>query len=160
MISVDYTFIIVIINFILLIIVLKKLLYKRIITFLTERQDKISQDIDEAHKSKEEANQLVLEKKNELKESAIEVRNIKKLAQKEANKQVDVIIKDAHERDKKMLHETEEQLILERQKVITEIQSEIAEMVSSLSEKILQEKLDSTNDKKLIDKIVSERGNG
>jgi len=157
MISIDYTFIIVVLNFILLIILLNKILYKRIVKFLEERQNKISQDMDEAQKSKEEANQLVQQKKTELKESAIEVRHIKKLAQKEADKQVDEIIKDAHERDKKMLRETEEQLILERQKVVTEIQSEIAEMVSSLSEKILQEKLDGKSDKELIDKIVSER---
>ena len=63
MITINYALVIVILNFILLLIVLNKLLYKPIKQFLIERQKKISDDIDQAKVSREEASQFVLERK-------------------------------------------------------------------------------------------------
>ena len=158
MITINYAFVIVILNFILLLIVLNKLLYKPIKQFLIERQQKISEDIDEAKASREEAEQLVVEKEDELKESADDIRKMKNAAKRDAESQATEIVKSAKNQEKKILKDTEDQLQNEKTKVMHEIECELATMISDLSAKFIGSKLDGKDDEKMIKKMLAERG--
>ena len=157
MINIDYTLIIVILNFVLLLLILNKILYKPIKKFLTERQNKIADDLDQAKDSREKAEQLVEEKGQELKTSAEEIRKMKYASKRDAESQVTAILKSANDQEKKILKDTEEQLKHEKEKVMEEIESELTAMVSNLSAKFLSEKLDDKKDVNLIKKVISER---
>ena len=157
MISIDYSLIIVILNFILLLIVLNKILYKPIKKFLDERQQKIASDLDEAKTSRMQAEKLVEEKSDELKQSTEDIRKMKNAATGDAEGKARDIIKNAKEQEKLILQDTEKQLKTEKVKVMGEIEDELAEMVAELSSKFLSEKLDEKKDKELIKKIISER---
>ena len=157
MISINYAFILVILNFILLLIVLNKILYKPIKKFLIERQKKIASDMDNAEASKLEAEKLVQEKESELKASAEDVRKMKKAATRDAESQATVIVRNAKDQEKKILKDTEEQLVHEKDKVMKEIEGELTEMVTNLSAKFLSEKVDDKNDRNLIKKMLTER---
>ncbi|MCK4654112.1 MAG: F0F1 ATP synthase subunit B [Candidatus Cloacimonetes bacterium] len=157
MINIDYTLIIVILNFVLLLLILNKILYKPIKRFLMERQKKISDDLDQAKDSREKAEQLVEEKGQELKTSAEEIRKMKYASKRDAESQATIIIKSANDQEKKILKDTEEQLKHEKEKVMEEIEDELTSMVSNLSAKFLSEKLDEKKDVNLIKKVISER---
>ena len=157
MINIDYTLIIVILNFVLLLLILNKILYKPIKRFLMERQKKISDDLDQAKDSREKAEQLVEEKGQELKTSAEEIRKMKYASKRDAESQATIIIKSANDQEKKILKDTEEQLKHEKEKVMEEIEDELTAMVSDLSSKFLSEKLDKKKDVNLIKKVISER---
>ena len=157
MINIDYSFIIVILNFVLLLIVLNKILYKPIKKFLEERQKTIASDLDEAKASRKQAEKLVEEKSEELKHSAEEIRTMKNAATSDAEGKARDIMKNAKEQEKRILQDTEEQLEIEKVKVMGEIEDELAEMVADLSAKFLSEKLDEKKDYDLIKKIISER---
>ena len=159
MISIDYSLLLVILNFVVLILVLDKLLYKPIKKFLTERQAEIAKDIEEAKLSKQEALKLSKQKEEELKQSAVEVREMKRLAQKDAEKKAETILENAKEGKKKILVEAEEQLKHEKEKVVDALKSEIAGLVEKISENIIHEKLDSEKDLKLIDELLSHEVN-
>jgi len=156
MISIDYTLIIVILNFVVLLIVLNKLLYKPINKFLAERKQQISDDMDAAKQSREDAKQYVVQKEDDLKKSSEEIRSLKKKATKVAENQATDIIKGAMDREKKMLSDTEELLQHEKGKVVGEISGEIAEMVSQLSAKFISESLKDGNDQELIKKLLAD----
>ncbi|MCK4695661.1 MAG: F0F1 ATP synthase subunit B [Candidatus Cloacimonetes bacterium] len=157
MISINYTLIVVFLNFVFLLIVLNKILYKPIKKFLLERQKKISEDIDKAKESRENAENLVQKKEKELKISAEEIRKMKKIAKKDAEIQASGIIKQAKEQEKKIVKETEDQLIYEHEKVVSKVREELADMIASLSEKFLSTKIDEKKDDELLKKILSER---
>ncbi len=157
MISINYAFILVILNFILLLIVLNKILYKPIKKFLIERQKKIASDMDNAEASRQEAEKLVQKKENELKASAEDVRKMKKFAKRDAESQATAIVKNAKNQEKKILKDTEEQLVHEKDKVMKEIEGELTEMVTNLSSKFLSEKVNDKNDRNLIKKMLTER---
>ncbi len=159
MISIDYSLIIVILNFVLLLIVLNKILYKPIKKFLSERQQKIASDLDEAKASRVKAEKLVKEKNTEIKQSAEDIRKMKSAAAGDAEGKAREIMKNAKEQEKRILQDTEEQLETEKVKVMKKIEDELAEMVAELSSKFLSEKLDEKKDKELIKKIISERKN-
>ncbi len=137
MISIDYTLIIVILNFVVLLIVLNKLLYKPINKFLDERKAKISEDIDAAKKSREDASLFVQQKEDELKKSSEDIRTLKKSAAKDAENRASEIVKSAMDQEKKILRETESQLLNEKDKVMGEIGEELSEMISKLSAKYI-----------------------
>ncbi|MEA2096109.1 MAG: F0F1 ATP synthase subunit B [Candidatus Cloacimonadota bacterium] len=158
MISIDYSLIIVILNFVLLLIVLNKILYKPIKKFLGERQQKIASDLDEAKASQTQAEKLVEQKNDELKQSAEEIRKMKNAATSDAEGKAKDIMKNAKEQEKRILQDTEEQLETEKVKVMEIIEDELTEMVAELSSKFLSEKFDEKKDKELIKKIISERG--
>lgn len=157
MINIDYTAIIVVLNFIVLLIILNKLLYKPINKFLADRKKGIAKDIEDAKQSKIKADELIKQKEAELKNAAEEIRVMKKSAQKEADKTSEEIIKTAREREKKILSDADIQLKHEKEKTIESIKLELADMISSFSEKFLLEKIDKEADKKLINSII-ERG--
>jgi len=159
MINIDYSLIIVILNFIILLIILNGLLYKPVKKFLTERKAQIAADLDEADESKEKANQLVRKKEDELKLSAEEIRKTKKKARGDAELQAHEIIDDAKDHEKKIMQETEEMIEHEKVKAVGEIKEELAGMVSELSAKFLSKKMDENNDQDMIEKMISERGN-
>ncbi|MBT3168324.1 MAG: F0F1 ATP synthase subunit B [Candidatus Cloacimonetes bacterium] len=159
MISINYAFIIVILNFILLLIVLNKMLYKPIKKFLAEREQKIASDIDDASGNKVKSEKLVEQKHEELKQSAEDIRKMKQLAKRDADKQASEIVDNAHTQEKKILKDTEDQLAHERDKVMKEIEGDLSELVTELSAKFLSEKIDVENDKKMISKIISDDKN-
>lgn len=159
MINIDYSFIIVILNFVLLLIILNKILYKPIKKFLEERQKKIADDLDGAKASRKKAEKLVLEKDEELKKSAEEIRKMKNAATNDAEEKAKDIMKNAKKQEKRILQETEKQLKTEKVKVMGAIEDELSELVTELSSKFLSEKLDGKNDKELIKKIISQEKN-
>jgi len=159
MISIDYTLILVILNFVLLIVVLNKLMYKPIKRFLSERQGQISRDIESAKESRDKAAELVAAKDAELKNSAEEIREMKQGAKKDAENQATEIVKSAKDHEKKILKDTEEQLEHEKHKALLEIESELTDMIADFTEKILDGKLDDKADNAMIRKMISERGN-
>ncbi len=155
MISIDYTIILVILNFVVLILVLDKLLYKPIVKFLHERQNEIAKDIEEAKLSKEKAKELAAKKEEELKKTVQEANVIKQKAKKEAQLTAEEILKEAHDSKKKIISDTEKQLEHEKEKVLKEVKGELAELIEKVSEKVIHEKLDDEKDAKLIDEILS-----
>ena len=157
MISIDYSLIIVILNFVLLLIVLNKILYKPIKKFLEERQQKIASDLDEAKASRLQADKLVEEKSDALKQSAEDIRKMKSAANSDAESKAKDIVMIAKDQEKRILQDTKDQLKTEKVKVIGDIEDELTEMVAELSSKFLSEKLDEKQDKELIKKIISER---
>ncbi len=158
MISIDFSVFIVILNFLLLLIILKSVMYAPLKKFLEERKKKISQDIDEAKKFKDDAELLVQEKEKELKKASIEGREIREIAQKDAEIKADSIISDAKEKEKKIILETQVELEHERAKVVKGLEKEISSMISSLTSKLVEGKMDEKEDDLMISKLLSQRG--
>ncbi|MBN2460209.1 MAG: F0F1 ATP synthase subunit B [Candidatus Cloacimonetes bacterium] len=157
MITIDYTLIIVILNFLVLLVILNRLLYKPINRFLQERSEKIAQDIKEAGKAKEEAQKMVEQKEKDLRMSAAEIRKTKKAAKKEAEKKAEEILTQAKEHERKIIKDTNLQLTHEREKAISQIEHEMSDMIANLSSKFLSEKMDSKKDREAIANLLKKR---
>ncbi len=157
MISIDVSMVVVILNFLLLMFILKMVLYKPIKDMINERESKVAADIDDANKSKEEAKKLVLTKEEEYKEAVVEARKLRDKIRKEAEFDAEKIIQQAYENRKSIVAETEEQLSHEKKKVQQKLQAELAGLVSQLTGKVLAQKIDSDKDLELINSIIDSR---
>ena len=157
MISIDISMVVVILNFLLLMFILKMVLYKPIKDMINERERKVAADIDDANKSKEEAKKLVLTKEEEYKQAVIEARKLRDNIRKEAEFDAEKIIQQAYENRKSIVAETEDQLVHEKKKVEQQLRAELAGLVSRLTGMVLAQKIDSDKDLELINSIIDAR---
>ena len=156
--TIDFSMIIVILNFVLLMIVLNNLLYKPLKQYFSDRQTKIQQDVEEASVSIEKASQLVLQREEELKNSMEDARKMKDSIRHEAEKQADQILHNAKMQERDTIQQTQNQLKELNKKAFIEIESKLSGMIVDLTEKVLEEKIDAKKDKELINKLLAKRG--
>jgi F-type H+-transporting ATPase subunit b len=123
---------------------------------LEERQTKISSDLDNAEKSRQEAEKIVEEKNKELKHSAEEIRKMKHASRRDAEKKASEIIQEAKDKEHKIIGETEIQLQHEKLKVMQEIEGELTGMIAEISGKFLSGKIDKEQDMNLLNKLIKE----
>lgn len=154
MISIDYSIIIVILNFILLLIILNKLLFKPVKGYLEKRQEEVKSELDRASKGRKEADMLLQQRQQELKESAEEIRTLTRQAKKEAEMQAEKILKQAKEKEKKIVQETQEKIEISQKEAFRDLEDEVIDFVAKLSGKVIDSKLDSAADKKLINSLL------
>lgn len=159
MVSIDFTLLIVILNFILLLVILNKVLYKPIKNFLSQRQSRISKDIDEAASSRVEAEELLKTQEEEYKKHTNEIRKMFEKKTKEAEFKADEIIKEALKEKENRLNEFKEQLETEKKRALKEIETQIGSLVSDLAGKFLSEKIGTKEDKVLLDSLLQDRSN-
>lgn len=139
-----------IINFVVLLILLKKFLYNPIVKMLDKRSQTIKKSLDDAKRIEEELQKT--EQKNQ---------EIIALAQSDAKKMVEEAKKNASTEGKRIVDEASKQAEVQKTKAIaeinqqketakSEIKKEAAELITLATEKILQTKIDSKTDGKMI----------
>jgi len=156
--TIDFSFILVIINFVFLLLVLNKILYKPLKAFLSERQTQIKNEVEETTRSVEKANQLVLEKEEELRRAFIEARDIKDTIVKEAEVHAEGIIQNAKQKELDIIQNTDVQLSELNKRRMEEMEHQLADIIVDLTSKVLAERVDGEKDKELINKLLAERG--
>ncbi|MDP8220803.1 MAG: ATP synthase F0 subunit B [Candidatus Stygibacter frigidus] len=156
MISIDYSMIIVILNFILLLVVLNKLLFKPLKQYLIERQKSVQQEIDQAKDKHKSADELLKQRDAELKKSSEDIRQLTHKAKKEAVLKAEDLLEETKKRQKHIMQETDEQLIHKQKVAHDQIEQNIAVLVSDLTAKLLNKKVDNKQDKELIESIIKE----
>ena len=155
--TIDFSVLMVILNFVLLVIILNALLYEPLRKFLSERQEKIQRDIDDASKSVDKANQLVIEKEEELKKAVTEALATKETIKKEAEIQADMILRDAKQHEAHIMQQAEDKIQALSKKARIELEASIGTLVANLAGQVLSEKIDGEKDKELINKLLSKR---
>lgn len=156
--TIDISFLLVILNFVFLLIVLNNLLYKPLKAFFADRQNQIKSDVEEASKSVEQAQLLVIEKEDELKKAFVEARNIKDTIVKEAEHHAETIILTARKNEADILADREYKIKELEKKAKEELENDISDLIVDLASKILAEKIDCDKDKELINSLLTKRG--
>lgn len=156
MISIDYTLIIVILNFIFLLIILNSILYKPLKKFLTDRQTSISSDVDQAESFKKETETLLQKQQEQFKQSSLEIRKLKDKAKKDAESMSSEIIKEARIREKEILLDAEKQLVQEKNKAILDVENKLGDIITNLTAKIIGKNIDQEIDAEIINKLLLE----
>ena len=139
-----------IVNFAILLLLLKKFAYKPILDVLEARRLKIDESIKNARDI--EATKLALDKKKEaiLKETYAKAQTILEQSKKQAAEIIADTEKTAAVRDKQLLSVSQAKIEQEAKKVREELLNETATFVSLATEKVLNHKLTEHTDAALI----------
>ena len=156
MVSIDYTLILVIVNFIILLIIMKKLLYKPLMDYINKRESQIREDIKGAKEHKGKSEKILEEQKELLIKTKEEARDIRDEATRSAKIQGEQILHDAAEQRDIIIQESQEMIDVEVNKAKESIQAQIGDFVIELTDKIIGKKLTEDEDIKLIDDMIKE----
>ncbi|WP_456399656.1 F0F1 ATP synthase subunit delta [Persephonella sp.] len=124
------TYLFEIINFFILLWILKKILYNPVISTLKKRKEYIKNRIEEAERAEEQVEKL----KNEYQNLIKEMENIKKNKLAEINKEV-------QEEKNRLFHEMKKELEAERKRYIESLELEKREILKEIKEDIINNSL-------------------
>jgi F-type H+-transporting ATPase subunit b len=146
------------INFLILLIVLKFLFFDKVNNMLKARSEDIENDINSAKDKNEKAELLRLENEQKLKDASIEGKNIVENFKAKAEKVSKEIVENANNDAQNALEKGKKELQREVEKASSDIRSQVVDLAVMLSAKALGQTIDEAQHRKLIEEFISKVG--
>ncbi|MFH1007583.1 MAG: F0F1 ATP synthase subunit B [Candidatus Latescibacterota bacterium] len=159
MITVNYTLLLTILNFLILIYVLKKLLWGPLTKFLDDRAHGIEESIRAAQVNKEEAQRLVEQQEEALRKARVEAREIVDRSVAEASREAKNVRLEGENQARKIIEQGRADIALEVAQAKLELRNEAADLSILLAERILQRSLGKDDHRMLIETALREWNN-
>jgi F-type H+-transporting ATPase subunit b len=145
----------VIVTFIVLLWVLKKVAWKPILSALDQREAAIKESLEKAEKAKEEAQKVLDENKSNLAKAEEQSKKIIDQSRAYADKLKDQIIKDSKEQAKKIVDDASDEIERKKTAAFNDLKNQVAEIAINAAEKILKESINKESNKKIVDSYIS-----
>jgi len=142
-----------IINFLILLLILRFFLYKPIVNMLTKRKDKIAQGLKDAEQAKEQLEQASAKSKQTLTDASLVSEKIIKTAKKEMEEQTQTEIRKAQLKAEEILASSRQQAALEQAKIVEKAKREITDLALTISEKVIGDQISKDDIKKVSEQI-------
>lgn len=145
--------------FIIVLIILRRVAWKPILTAVSEREESIENALSSAEKAREEVANMKADNERILNEARAE----RDAILKEAREMKDSIVTEAKakatEEGDKMITAAQEAIHNQKQAAITELKNQVAALSIEIAEKILRQQLaDKDSQKEMVDKMLKEIG--
>jgi len=137
-------------------ILLRRLAFPRIQAALDKRRIAIEESIEHAQRMREEADELLAEYRERLKEAREQAEDIVARARKAADRLEDEARSEAKETREKMMEQTRRDIEFETRRAIGEIRQEVANLTVLATEKVARKALDDDDHKRLIEEALQE----
>jgi len=147
-----------IISFILLVILLWKVAYPQILKGMKNREETIKQQLEEAQKTKKEAENLLEDYKRQLAEARSEAQKIINEGKSLGENMRKEIVQKAQEESNQIVKRAQEEIELQKQKAILELQEKIADLSIMAATKIINKSLNTEDNRRLVEEYVSKVG--
>ena len=143
--------------FILLVILLRRMVWKPILSALKAREEGIQASLDEAKNAREEMATLKAENEDLLRQARIERDGMLKEAREMASKIQSEAKTSAQEEGSRLIEKAREEIRAEKMQALTEVKNQVARLSIQVAEKVLrQEMKDPKAQSEVVDKLVSE----
>jgi F-type H+-transporting ATPase subunit b len=135
---------------------LRKLAFPRIQSALEKRARAVAESIDAAERTRREADQILQEYRERLREAREQADEIVSRARKAADKTQDEARITAKETREEMLRDARRDIEQETRRAIGQIRREVADLTVVATEKVARKTLDDEDHKRLIDEALQE----
>jgi F-type H+-transporting ATPase subunit b len=142
------------VNFLVLLFVLRRFAYRPMLEFLDERSGRIEQGLKDAETAKTKLAEMEVRSKESLSLARKEARGIVEAAEISAKKHEAKRLVETEEKIKSLFEDGLVKINEEKNKALSEVRRDIADVVAFSVEKVLKEKIDSAKDKELVENIV------
>jgi F-type H+-transporting ATPase subunit b len=136
--------------------ILGKLAFPRISEALDRRQHAIEESIDHAERVRHEADELLSEYRERLKEARQQSEQILERARKTAEATERDAQEQAGQRREQLMEQTRRDIEAETRRAIQEIRREVADLTVLATEKVTRKVLDEDDQRRLVDEALSE----
>jgi F-type H+-transporting ATPase subunit b len=137
-------------------LVLRKLAFPRISEALDKRRLAIVESIEGAERTRVEADQLLNEYRERLREAREQADDILARARKASDRVQDQAKADANKTREELMEQTRRDIEQETRRAIEQIRREVADLTVLATEKVTRKSLDDDDHRRLIDEALSE----
>ena len=156
MVSINYTLIAQIVNFIILLWLLAKFAYKPLLKAMDDRRAKIVKDMDQADHARKDAGAMKQQYADQLKNAKKEANDIISRANNMAQQLHDEALASAQKERAELLASGRQTVEMEKRKALLEVREQIIALSTEIAGRVLQAKLDSAEDQALVTKITDD----
>lgn len=143
-------------NFLLLLLLLRRLLYKPVLRRLEQRSQRIRNDLDEARRLREEAERDRLEYRTQLERARDEARAVLEEANQVSERIREQALLDAEGQSARLLERAREGIARERDLAITELRREVADLAIAAASRVVRRALDTPAQRQLVREVLAE----
>jgi F-type H+-transporting ATPase subunit b len=135
---------------------LRRFAFPPIQAALEKRQRLIEDSIDSAQKTKDEAEQILAEYRERLKEARVQAEEIVARARKAGEATERQTLEDARQSRQELLEQTRRDIEAETRRAIQEIRNEVADLTVAATERVTRKTLDEADQRRLVEEALSE----
>lgn len=146
----------VVITFVLLLFLLKKVAWKPILSSLNEREEFIKHSLEEAEKAQKEAEKILIENKANLARAEEDAQKVIAEGREYSEKIKSQMLEESKNEAAKMIKEATEEIERKNQEAFGKLKDQVAEIAISAAEKIIRENLDKKKQIEIITKYLKD----
>jgi F-type H+-transporting ATPase subunit b len=143
-------------NFILLLVILKLFVYKPILKMLDDRRARIQEGLSAAERGREQAEQADREAQQQIETARREGQAIVAQAQAVGQRLQEEARQQAQQQQEAMLERARSEIQLERDNAISELRKEFADLTIAAAEKVIGQSLDRQAHQRLIEQALAD----
>ena len=151
-------FIFYLVNFLILVGVLGKFLYKPFLNLMETRKQSIVDALDNAEAVNRRADEKMANYDRKIAKLEAEGREIIKEAKIKAEEQANEIIEQANQRASQIMNRAEKEIEREREKAVLELREQIAVLSLMAAEKIMERDVEVNGQDQIIEQVLEEAG--
>lgn len=147
-----------VINFIILIVFLKILVYKPMLNFVENRRKNIQAQLDEGNRLATEAEQIKGQSQQIITTARQNAEYIALEATKEAESKAKLILAEAKDKSTALIERTKKDMEGEKKRVELEVKQDIVDLAVNIASKILEREVTEKDNDKIINECISDWG--
>ena len=145
-------------NLIILMLVMKKLLFKPIMDMLEKRDSEVNEMYQKAEDAQKNSEALEIEYTQKLSAAKEEASRIMKDATYEATLKGEAIVSDAQKQASALLTKAQKEIEREKEAAVSEIKNDIASLAVNIAEKVIEKDLNENDHERLLEEFISGSG--
>ena len=159
LISLDKSLIVQGINFVILLFILQRLLYRPFLAKMAERTQAIQKSLDEAHAARAQATRQQEENEARLRAGHAEAAAIRAQALKEAAEEQRRLVEAARAESQRLVESAKAQMDADVRRAREELRREVADIATAVAEKLVRRTLRDEDHRRIVAEAISKVGN-
>jgi len=141
------------INIIVLVVLLRLILWKHVIRFLSERANRVRSEMEDAEKIRLEAEALRSEYDNKIGDIEERGRDLLRESQLKANEESEKILNETQKRVKEMMSDAEARIEEEKEQALADAHMEVTQLATDMAARILEREVSSEDNTNVVDEF-------
>jgi F-type H+-transporting ATPase subunit b len=159
LISLDKSLIVQAVNFVILLVILQRLLYKPFLAKMEERTSAIKKSLEESQAARAEAARQAEENATRLRQAHAEAAAIREQALKEAGEEQRRLVESARAEAQRLVESAKAQMDADIRRAREELRREAADLATAVAEKLVRRSLRDEDHRRVVADAISRLGN-
>jgi len=158
LISLDWSLLIQAVNFLLLLVLLTRLLYRPLLAKMSERTQAIQRSLDEAQQARAEAQKERDEFAAKIQAAYAEAQGIRAAALKEAADEQRRLVDAAREEAARLVASARQEMEQDVRHARQELRQEVADLAIAVAERLIKKSLNDADHRRIVDDAIARMG--